>query len=216
MFLYPYDIVRLKKHLKLTSDEFLVKHTISAFRDNPYFPRVMLKMSDHEGNPCSFLTEKGCAVYKNRPYSCRAYPIEPAMYGDEKAGFSISCSVVRHDHCKGHGIGRDWTAEEWMSDQGMNLYNKYNSAWARVASLLHTPNTFGGKGEDNPAMNMAFMASYDIDSFRRFVLKSSFLKRYDVPKKRIKNVKKDDVALMQLGFDWILRFLGGEGPLKER
>ena len=136
------------------------------------------------------------------------------MHGDEKNKVTITCDVVRHDHCKGHGLGNEWTADQWMADQNMEIYNKYNSAWARAASVLFRENTFGDQGADNPAMNMAYMASYDMDSFRRFVLKSSFLKRFDVPKKRIKKVKKDDASLMLLGFDWILRFLGNQGPLK--
>ena len=216
MFLYPYDIIRLKTHLGITSDEFLVRHTVTAFRDNPYFPGVMLKMSEAEGHPCPFLTETGCTVYENRPYSCRAYPLEPAMSGDAGGTFSIACYLVRHDHCKGHGTGEAWTAEALMKDQGMAIYNRYNSAWARVAALLHSPNTFGAEGSDNPAMNMAFMASYNVDTFRRFVFESSFLRKYKVPKKRLKSVKTDDVALMLLGFDWILRFLGGQGPLREK
>ncbi|HCY85429.1 MAG TPA: YkgJ family cysteine cluster protein [Desulfobacteraceae bacterium] len=216
MFLYPYDIIRLKKHLGISSDEFLVQHTVTAFRDNPHFPSVMLKMSDADGHPCSFLTEQGCTVYENRPYSCRAYPLEPAMAGDEKGHVSISCFLVRHDHCKGHGEGKEWTPEALMKDQGMDIYNQYNSAWARVAALLFSPNTFGAQGADNPAMNMAFMAAYNVDTFRRFVFESSFLKKYKVPKKRLKLIKTNDVELMRLGFDWILRFLGGQGPLREK
>ena len=76
MFLYPYDIIRMKKQLGMTSEAFLVRHTVTAFRDNPYFPSVMLKMSDAKGHPCSFLSESGCTVYESRPYSCRAYPLE--------------------------------------------------------------------------------------------------------------------------------------------
>lgn len=216
LLLYPYDIIRLKKSLGMTSEEFLLAHTVTAFRDNPYFPGVMLRMSDKEGAPCSFLTEKGCTVYQDRPYSCRAYPLEPAMAGDGKNGVTITASVVRHSHCKGHGLGEEWTAEKWMADQGMDRYNKQNIAWARVASLLCSPNTFGAKGADNPAMNMAYMASYNMDTFRRFVFESSFLKRFSVPKKRLKLVKHDDVALMRLGFDWILQFLGNQGTLKEK
>lgn len=216
MLLYPYDIIRLKHHLGMTSDEFLVRHTITAFRYNQYFPSVMLKMSEAEGHPCSFLTEKGCTVYENRPYSCRAYPLEPAMQGDGNRKFTITSYLVCHDHCLGHGRGGEWTANAWMQDQDMGIYNKQNSAWARVAALLHTRTAFGEKGADNPAMNMAYMASYNTDTFRRFVFESSFLKRFKIPKKRITLVKKDDVALMHLGFDWILQFLGNQGTLKER
>lgn len=67
MYLYPYDIIRLKQRLGITSEEFLTRYTITAFRENPYFPNVMLKMSDRPGNPCSFLSKNGCTVYEDRP-----------------------------------------------------------------------------------------------------------------------------------------------------
>lgn len=215
LLLYPFDIIRLKKRLGMPTEEILVTHTITAFRDNPCFPGVMLRMSDNKGQPCPFLTAEGCTVYPDRPYSCRAYPLEPAMAGEGKQG-TITASVVRHAHCQGHGTGVHWTAESWMDDQGMAEYNRQNLAWARVAALLYTPGTFGAQGRDNPAMNMAFMASYNMDTFRRFVFESSFLKRFAIPKKRLKLVKHDDTALMRLGFDWILQFLGGQGTLKEK
>lgn len=216
MLLYPYDIIRLKHTLGMTSEEFLLTHTVTAFRESPCFPNVMLKMSDDQGNPCPFLSENGCTVYRDRPYSCRAYPLEPAMYGDRKKGFSITSFLVRHDHCLGHGRGGKWTAEKWMKDQEMGDYNEHNSAWARVAALLHAGSTSGEKGAENPAMNMAYMASYNMDTFRRFVFESTFLDRFDIPRERIDTVKTDDTALMLLGFDWILSFLGGQGTLTKK
>ncbi len=216
MFLYPYDIIRLKRHLGMTSEEFLVQHTITAFRSNPHFPDVMLKMSDAKDQACSFLSDKGCTVYESRPYSCRAYPLEPIISGDEQNRAIISCYLVEHAHCLGHGEGKKWTSDQWMKDQGMNTYNEYNKSWARVAALLHTQKTLGEKGADNPAMNMAYMASYNMDTFRRFVFESSFLQKFDVPEDRINKIKDSDEALMLLGFDWILRFIGGQGPLKEK
>ncbi|MGD2187440.1 MAG: YkgJ family cysteine cluster protein, partial [Desulfobacterales bacterium] len=79
MYLYPYDIIRLKNRLGLSSAQFLEQHTTLAFRDNPYFPSVMLKMSDKEDKSCPFLSSKGCGVYGERPFSCRAYPLERAV-----------------------------------------------------------------------------------------------------------------------------------------
>ncbi len=102
-----------------------------------------------------------------------------------------------------------------MKDQGMVVYNNPNSSWARVAALLHSQKPVGEKGTDNPAMNMAYMASYNMDTFRRFVFESSFLQKFNIPQDRIDAVKNDDVALMFLGFDWILQFLGGQGTLKK-
>lgn len=210
MYLYPYDILRLKRRLGMTSAAFLAQHTLTAFRDNPNFPGVMLKMSDLPGKPCPFLSDSGCAVYEDRPYSCRAYPLEPLIYGTGGEDFSIRARIVRHGHCLGHGEAREWTVRSWMEDQGMDGYNEINARWARVSSL------FSQRPLENRALRMVFMASYDIDTFRRFVFESSFLSRFEVSEARLQEVRGSDPALLALGVDWILRFLGGAGPLRQR
>jgi hypothetical protein len=80
---------------------------------------------------------------------------------------------------------------------------------------LFRQNPFGEKAQDSPAMKMAYMASYNMDTFRRFVFDSSFLSRYHVPQERLDAVGESDTALLLLGFDWILRFLFGKGSLEE-
>lgn len=215
MYLYPYDIIRLKQRLGLTSEDFLTRHTLTAFRENPYFPNIMLKMSDRPGNACSFLSEIGCTVYQDRPYSCRAYPLEPAISGDGENQLNIRCYVACHSHCLGHREDREWTARQWMEDQQMDDYNEINAGWARIDTLFRK-NPFGVKGANSPAMKMAFMACYNADTFRRFVLDSSFLFRFDVPQERLEAIRQSDTALLLLGFDWIRRFLSGQGPLRER
>ncbi len=215
MYLYPYDIIRLKQCLGMTSEEFLRLHTITAFRENPFFPSVMLKMSDRPGGPCSFLSKKGCTVYEDRPYSCRAYPLEPALYGDRENRLQIQCYVACHSHCLGHREDREWTARQWMKDQQMEDYHEINAGWARLDTLLRQ-NPFGENGLDSPAMKMAYMASFNMDTFRRFVFDSSFLSRFHVPQERLAAARESDSALLKLGFDWILRFLSGQGPLRQR
>ncbi|MDJ0819888.1 MAG: YkgJ family cysteine cluster protein [Desulfobacterales bacterium] len=214
MYLYPYDIIRLKDCLGLTSEEFLAQHTITAFRDNPYFPQVMLKMSEKPGQPCSFLSQSGCRVYGDRPYSCRAYPLEPAFFGDDNR-ISVNCYLIRHGHCLGHLEEQEWTALQWIRDQEMEDYHEVNARWAQIDSLFRQ-NPFGEKPLESPALKMAYMASYNMDTFRRFVFDSSFLSRYEVPPRRLEAVRNSDTELLLMGFDWILRFVGGQGPLKER
>jgi len=215
MYLYPYDIIRLKHCLGMTSEDFLMHHTYTAIRDIPHFPNVMLKMSDRPGKPCPFLSEAGCSVYEDRPYSCRAYPLEPAMHGDASDQLRLTCYLVRHNHCRGHEEDREWTAEQWMADQKMASYNEINSRWAPIAARFRT-NPFGPQGLESPAFKMAFMASYNVDTFRRFVFESSFLSRYDVSPDRLEAIRHDDAELLSLAFDWILRFLFGQGPICER
>ena len=215
MYLYPYDIIRLKLRLGLTSEQFLTQHTLTAFRDNPYFPNVMLKMSGLPDRPCPFLSPAGCTVYEDRPYSCRAYPLEPAFYGERGTQLNVRCYVAHHSHCLGHREDRRWTARQWMADQQMDAYTEVNAAWARIDTLLHR-NPFGEKGADSPAMKMAYMAAYNVDTLRRFVFESSFLSRFHVEADRLDDVRTSDRALLLLGFDWILRFLFGQGPLCEK
>ena len=97
----------------------------------------------------------------------------------------------------------------------MERYNAINAHWARVDAVLRK-NPFGEKGVDHPALKMVYMAAYNLDTFRRFVFNSSFLSRFEVPTERLEKVRADDTELLLLGFDWILRFIGGQGPLTEK
>ena len=175
MYLYPYDIIRLKTHLGIPSDQLLREHTLTAFRDNPYFPSVMLKMSDDADRHCSFLDETGCRVYPDRPFSCRAYPLERAV-GRHTAGRGrVECwMVAHHDHCKGHLEQKQWQVREWLADQQLDTYNRMNDLWVDMDSLFRG-NPWGDKGVESPALKMAFMACFNVDHFRAFIFESSFL-----------------------------------------
>jgi hypothetical protein len=48
IFLTPYDVIRLRKRLGITSGEFLSKYTLSPFDENISYPVLLLKMEDNE------------------------------------------------------------------------------------------------------------------------------------------------------------------------
>jgi len=48
-----------------------------------------------------------------------------------------------------------------------------------------------------------FMASYNIDKFRKFVFESSFLKRYETPSETVEKIKADETALLIFGMKWL-------------
>jgi hypothetical protein len=56
---------------------------------------------------------------------------------------------------------------------------------------------------------MAFMATYNVDAFREFLLTSSFLKRYRVKKDILARIRRDDTALLLFGMDWVRLFVWG-------
>jgi uncharacterized protein len=47
---------------------------------------------------------------------------------------------------------------------------------------------------------MFFMASYDIDRFRRFVISDAFIKMYNLSDEEYALLEKGDVAHMRFGF----------------
>jgi Fe-S-cluster containining protein len=213
MYLYPYDIIRMKNGLGISSDRFLEEYSIQAVRDNPYFPSLMLKMSNDEEKSCPFLSPQGCTIYKDRPFSCRSYPLERAVArSSDENGRKVLYFIMRHSHCLGHEESREWTVAEWIEDQGLELYNEMNDLWVDVDSIFRA-NPWGSQGVDSPALKMAFMACFNIDMFKKFVFESSFLSRFDLPGERIEKLKKSDVELMTFGFDWTKFFLTGSGPL---
>jgi Fe-S-cluster containining protein len=215
MYLYPYDVIRMKRHLGLSSEVFLETHAVIAIRDNPHFPHVMLKMSDAADRACPFLAADGCRVYPDRPYACRAYPLERAVSRDPRGGVRMAYyGIARHAHCLGHAEPQAWTVSEWAADQGLAAFEAHNDRWVDVDSLLRT-NPWGAQGLQSPALSMAFMACYNVDKFRRFVLESTFLTRFAVPDARVAEIRTSDEALMHLGFDWVRRLLRNQGPLAE-
>ena len=76
IYLFPYDVLRLKQRLNLHSAEFVRKYTRLGEGSHPFFPGVMLNMASSEKLPCPFLSKEGCTVYTDRPSACRTYPLE--------------------------------------------------------------------------------------------------------------------------------------------
>ncbi|MFP4160242.1 MAG: YkgJ family cysteine cluster protein [Desulfobacterales bacterium] len=214
MYLYPYDVIRLKNRLEMDSERFLEMHTYTAVRDNPYFPHVMLKMSEAEGRPCRFLTGQGCSVYEDRPFSCRAYPLEPALSRQSDSMSGDRFFVVRHPYCEGHEQDVSWSVSSWIEDQELGPFLEMNRRWAEIDTMLRR-DSWGEKGFEHPAFKMVFMACFNPDRFREFVFNSSFLRRFSVSGERLAGVEKHDEELMHLGFDWVEFILAGSGPLAE-
>lgn len=212
LFLYPYDVIRLKNCLKIKSDQFLDKYVDIVLRDSSYFPEVLLTMSENKEKTCPFLTDSGCSVYADRPDTCRTFPVEHGLKFDSTGKKAEMIHFFRPpDFCLGQHENQEWTIETWADDQEARLYNKMTVMWAEVKSLFHE-NPWKNEGPDGPRAKMAFMAVYNIDKFRDFVFESSFLKRYKIKSDFKRKVKKNDAQLLKLGFDWIKFYLWGIKP----
>jgi Fe-S-cluster containining protein len=211
--LTPYDVLRMREHLGISSGEFLHRYTIVPFSKDQKFPVVLLKMQDDERKSCHFVGEEGCSIYEDRPWACRMYPIGVASPGakeEEKFYF-----IIKEDLCEGHGQGSEWSIASWMDDQGVREYDSLGEEFKEIS--LH-PFFQQGEGLKPAQMDMLFMVLYDLDKFRRFVFETSFLEKFELSQPEIEAVKSDDVELLRLGFRWLKFCLFGEHTLeiKER
>ncbi|RLI78751.1 YkgJ family cysteine cluster protein [Archaeoglobales archaeon] len=189
LFLTPYDIIRLKNRLKLTSTEFLKKYTTWHVGFKTGLPVVVLKMRDDL--TCPFVADKGCLVYKDRPSSCRLYPLARIKLRDEEYYY-----IVREEHCKGFDEDKEWTVEDWLEDQEVNEYNRMNDLFMELISSKHK----SGKRLNDEEIQLVYMACFDVDQFRGFVKENELLNKLDV-----EIDIQDDVELMRFGINW-LRF----------
>ncbi|CAN2041810.1 Zinc- or iron-chelating domain-containing protein [Candidatus Magnetomoraceae bacterium gMMP-15] len=209
LFLYPYDVLRLKQRLNISSDEFSDKYTDVVLRPGNFFPDVLLKMADNEEHTCPFLCEEGCSVYADRPDTCRSFPVEQGLMYDSATNKSKPVYFFRPpDFCLGQNETKKWTTKTWASDQEAILYNKMTAQWAELKGLFSS-DPWGKEGPYGARGKMAFMAVYNIDMFREFIFKSSFLKRYKVKNILLKKIKADDFELMNFAFAWLKFYLWG-------
>lgn len=209
--LTPYDLLRMRRALAIGSKEFLDQYCVLPFRKEQRFPVVLLRMNDDSERTCPFVTESGCSIYQDRPWACRMYPVGEASPSDssEQEFFFI----VDEDVCKGHQIDREWTIEEWLKDQEVTPYNALGDEFKKL--LLDE--AFREKRELAPQqINMLFMTLYDLDQFRRFILESSFLKRFKVKRQLVDRIRSDDEELLRFGFRWLRFSLLGEPLFKIR
>lgn len=209
LFLYPYDIIRLKKQLKINSDQFLEKYVDIVLRPSNFFPEVLLTMSDNPERTCPFLSVTGCSVYPDRPDTCRTFPLEQGVFYDAERNQSKQIHFFRPpDFCQGQHEKKVWTTQTWSKDQDAVIFNQMTARWSALKAMFQT-DPWGSQGPKGPKAKMAFMAAYNIDMFRNFLFKSSFLKRYKVKSKILKKIRADDVELMIFGFEWVKFYVWG-------
>ncbi|MBU1320657.1 MAG: YkgJ family cysteine cluster protein [candidate division Zixibacteria bacterium] len=208
IFLTPYDIIRLKNRLGIASGELIAKHTISPFDENLRYPVVMLKMQDNEKKSCPFVSEQGCTVYEDRPWSCRMYPLGLASPKDGSDELDKEFYfLLQEGVCKGFQEKRKQTVSDWIKDQGIAEYNELGDLFKDIA--LHEGLQKDG-GMTPEKIEMFFMVAYDIDKFHNFIFKSTFLDKFEVDDETRQKIEKDDVELLKFGFNWLRFSLFGE------
>lgn len=213
--LTPNCILRLSKHLGLAPAEFLLRHTVPAMHEKADLPVAKLRMGGEDGRgACAFSTPDGCAVYDHRPATCRYYPLGMvSMKMKDMEGKEDFFFLVKEDHCQGHCDKKRQNVGEFRAEQQVEEFERINRGWIDILMKMASWKVMGGPGGKAPAAQtkkMFFMATTDVDAFRRFVLQSKFLASYDVDPEAVEIIKTDDQALLLLGYDWLKNVLFNE------
>lgn len=216
ILLTPYDLLRLKNRLDLTSEVFLAQYTVPYEMDAQGMPGIKIRTAD-DNLICPFLREAGCSVYEDRPSACRYYPLgllsmrQQDSTTDENAYF-----LVKEDHCLGHNEPRTLPIQDYRQEQGVDLYDEINHEWRQIILKKRSAGPMIGKPTLR-SYQFFFLGSYNLDGLRSFILSQGFLEVYELDDKTLEQLNQDDVTLLRFGFRLLRQVLFGEMtiPLKD-
>jgi Fe-S-cluster containining protein len=200
-YLTPYDILRLKNCLKLSSGDFLQRYTSQHVGPASGLPVISFKMDSKNGLKCPFVTPAGCSVYKDRPTSCRIYPLARAVSRCRETGkITEHFALLKESHCLGFKNGPSQTVTEWLADQGLADYNEMNDILMEIISLK---NQFKPEPLDLKESRLFHLACYDLDAFRTHLFKKGLETDLKAEAGLMKAAQTDDTALLKFGLIWI-------------
>jgi Fe-S-cluster containining protein len=205
--LTPYDVLRLKSYLGLSSEQFLAQYTLQHTGPGSGLPVVTLKPDDNHDLCCPFVTEKGCRVYENRPSSCRMYPLVRAVSRSRVTGkITERFMLLKEPHCLGFCQGNPRTVHQWIEDQKITGYNEINDKLIHIISLKNRrrPGVL-----DLKSRNLFFTALYDLDNFRFRIIRHGLRAGFRIDSALMDKAREDDVALLEIGIQWVKHALFG-------
>ena len=213
--LTPYDILRLKRRLGMTSTEFLERYTVPYEMEKDGIAGVKLRPVEG-GTACRFMVPEGCSVYEDRPTACRYYPVALlSLRRQDEVTDRDSYALVKEPHCLGHDEPREITIGDYRREQGLPEYDELARGWRQLILKKKSSGPTIGKPSKR-SLQLFFMACYDVDRFRAFVASDGFAELFDLPADEMQRILADDAALMLFGFRFLRQTLFGEATIPVR
>jgi len=194
ILLTPYDIVRMKNRLGISSSEFLQKYTKTLIAPETALPALQFRMDEENDKRCHFVGEGGCGIYHSRPWPCRMYPLDTSAEG---TGFA---PMVDSSRCLGLKDDTTWVVQDWLQDQGLQPYDQWNRRFAEVSEDVKLT---AWRKKDAGAVEIFYLACYDLDRFREHVFKHGLYNMVNVAGSDLEKIKTDDLALLEFAFTWL-------------
>ena len=201
--LTPYDALRLKRSLGLSSGQFLERYAIVEWEEPQLFPSCYLTMVDDGRASCVFVCATGCTVYPDRPGSCRAYPIGRGAARTGQGAPVESLVEVREPHCRGFAEECTQSVADYLRGQGLDLYNRYNDA---LLPLVQHPSIQDGSFRPNRMqLDQYMLALYDLDQFRRQMVDGRIALNRPLTPGQLQGLAGDDEELLLLAVRWLMQ-----------
>ena len=215
IMLAPYDLLRLKKRLKLSSRDFIDNFTRDFAMDGHGMPGLKLATKD-ESPACVFLTPEGCGVYADRPSACRYYALGLlSMRKKDSPTDEDSYFVVKEDHCLGHAEPKTQTVRDYRREQGLEDYDAINREWRQIILKKRSSGPTVGRPSER-SMELFFLASYDLDGFREFIFSFGFTDLFELDAAEKQVLFENDEALLRFAFRFLKQALFGETTIPVR
>jgi len=204
-FLTPYDLLRLKNRLKVSSGEFLKQYTTCRNGPETGLPVVSLNPQTAPELRCPFVTPDGCRVYEDRPSSCRTYPLARLARRSRETGqITEQFVLLQEPHCRGFKQPHTQSVGQYLAEQEVETYNQFNDLLLEIISFKNRrlPGPLGIRDT-----YLFTLALYDQDNFKVQVQDNNLLQGLDLPAETISQALSDDIALLKLGHRWITHVL---------
>lgn len=207
--LTPYDILRLKKRLGLSSQEFVACFTVPFEMDHHGMPGLKL-LTKPDKSECVFVRKSGCSVYEDRPAACRYYALgSMGMRKKDSSAVEDIFFLVTEPHCRGHEEPKTLTVRQYRQEQGVEHYDEMNRDWRDVIIKKRSSGpTIGTPSERS--FQLFDMCSYDLDSFREFIQSPGFQSLFEVNRQTREQLVTDDEALLRFAMAFLKQVLFGE------
>ena len=104
---------------------------------------------------------------------------------------------------------------DYRTEQGLDDYDDLARGWRQLILKKKSSGPSIGKPSKR-SLELFFMVCYDLDRFSQFVASDGFSDIYDLSAEAIKDIRCDDLELMQFGFRFLRQVLFGEETIPLR
>jgi uncharacterized protein len=200
--LTPYDTLRLRKRLKLTSAQFLDQYVIIEEEEGK-LPQLYLGMVDDGRASCPFVKEDGCTVYSDRPAPCRTYPLARGAYQTPDGKSNAIHMVISEPHCQGFSEPEKQDIHQWNESQGLGPYNEINDL---MIKLLHHRKGCKPFVFSKEQSRIFLIALYDLERFKSLLDKKALPYNEELSDDLKKQIADDDIALLKYAISWLKNY----------